>query len=331
MATALAHPVGLGSYPRTLAEFNAWFSDEASCRAYLERLRWPAGFLCPRCRETRAWSLSDGRRRCAACRFHTTVTAGTIFADTRLPLTTWFAAAWYLTSQKQGVSALGLQRVLGLSRYETVWTILHKLRRAMVRPGRDRLCGEIEVDESYVGGPVPGKRGRGALGKAIVAIAVEALRTGMKSQRVGSGRIRLARITDCSQLSLTGFCEEAITAGSVIYTDHWSGYNELGNTGFTHHPTNISASGDPAHVAMPRVHRVASLLKRWLLGTHQGGISVRQLDYYLDEFVFRFNRRRSGSRGLLFYRLLEQAVQLEHVPAAEIVGGRPPQRRSLQH
>lgn len=312
-------------YPRSLSEFHAWFQDDSACLTYLEWLRWPEGFRCPRCGAAggRAWHLSARELRCLACRCETSVTAGTIFEGTHLPLTAWFQAAWLVTNEKAGASALALQRSLCLKRYETAWTVLHKLRRAMVRPERDRLSAEVEVDETYVGGPAPGKRGRGALGKAIVAIAVEAQGVGEKSKRVASGRIRLARIRDCSQLSLTAFCEDAIATGSVVYTDHWSGYNDLENAGFIHVPTNISASGDPAHVAMPRVHRVASLLKRWLLGTHQGGISVRQLDFYLDEFTFRFNRRRSRSRGLLFRRLLEQAVQVDHVPAREIVGGRP--------
>ena len=122
---------------------------------------------------------------------------------------------------------------------------------------------------------------------------------------------------------LTDFVCSAVGPGAVVYTDHWSGYNGLGEAGFTHHPTNISASGDPAHVAMPRVHRVAFVLKRWLLGTHHGGIRVRQLDFYLDEWTFRFNRRHSRSRGMLFYRLLEQAVQIDHVPVAQIIGGHP--------
>ena len=310
-------------YPRTFEEFTAWFAAEAACAEFLSRVRWPEGFVCPACGNQGGWWLSERRFRCSACRRKTSPTAGTIFADAHLPLRTWLAACWYLTNQKQGVSALGLQRALCLSRYETTWTILHKLRRALVRPDREQLSGEVEVDETYVGGPVPGKRGRGALGKAIVAIAVEALPTGEKSKRVASGRIRLARIKDCSQLSLTAFCEDAVAPGSVIATDHWGGYNDLQNAGFIHHKTNISASGDPAHVAMPRVHRVASLLKRWLLGTHQGGISVRQLDFYLDEFVFRFNRRSSRNRGLVFYRLVENAVRLDQTPARKIIGGRP--------
>ena len=246
------------------------------------------------------------------------MTAGTIFADTRLPLTTWFAAAWYVTGTKHGVSALGLQRLLGLGSYEKAWALLHKLRRAMVRPGRDRLAGELEVDETAIGPSAPGKLGRGTFtGRAIVAIAVET------RPRGACGRIRLARIRDCSGPILTDVVSGAVAPGAVVYTDRWQGYGGLATAGFIHHATSIAASGDPAHVAMPRAHRVSSLLKRWLLGTHQGAIRPHQLDFYLDEFTFRFNRRRSRQRGLLFHRLLEQATQIDHVPIAAIAGGRP--------
>ena len=243
------------------------------------------------------------------------MTAGTIFAATRLPLKTWFAAAWYVTNQKLGVSALGLQHALGLGSYETAWAMLHKLRRAMVRPGRDKLSGEVEVDESYLGGVAPGKHGRGADKKAIVTIAVE-------KRGVGMGRVRFARVPDTSGDSLLPAIEELIEFGSVVSTDGHAGYAGVAGAGYTHDRHSLYASGDPAHVAMPRVHRVASLLKRWLLGTHQGAVRPQQLDHYLDEFTFRFNRRGSNHRGLLFYRLLEQAVQLEHVPLAAIIGGR---------
>ena len=248
--------------------------------------------------------------------------AGTIFADTKLPLTTWFQTAWLVTNQKHGTSALDLQRAIGMG-YETAWTVLHKLRRAMVRQGRESLAGVVEVDETYVGGAVPGRRGRGALGKTIVAISVERLGVGETSKRVALGRARLQRVPNVQMATLTDFVLDTCDLDAVIYTDHWGGYNDLGNVGYTHVQTNISASGDPAHVTMPCVHRVASLLKRWLLGTHQGGVSIRQLDFYLDEFVFRFNRRRSGSRGLLFYRLMEQAVATTPKPAKVIIGGRP--------
>jgi transposase-like protein len=316
MLGAMDAPVAGRDYPRTLREFNVWLPDEEACLDYLVRLRWPGGFACPVCSGSRFWRMSKGRNlRCAGCRVDASITAGTIFADTRLPLTTWFAAAWYATGTKHGVSALSLQRVLGLGSYETAWALLHKLRRAMVRPGRDRLAGEVEADETYVGGVATGKRGRGAVKKAIVEVAVEKRGTGM-------GRVRLVRIPDISGESLLAAIEQSVEPGAVVYTDHYGGYNGLGAAGYIHYPTAISSSGDPAHVLMPRVHRIASLLKRWLLGTHQGAVRPQHLDDYLTEFAFRFNRRSSNHRGLLFYRLLEQAVQLEHVPLAAIARGR---------
>jgi transposase-like protein len=308
-------PVAGRDYPRTLREFNAWFPDEAACLDYLAGLRWPGGFACPFCGGRAFWRMSKGRNlRCAGCRADASVTAGTIFADTRLPLATWFAAAWYVTGTKHGVSALSLQRVLGLGSYETAWALLHKLRRAMVRPGRDRLAGEVEADETYVGGVAPGKHGRGAEKKTPVLIAVEKRGPGM-------GRVRFAPILDTSAESLLPAIAELIEPGSVVATDGHAGYNGVAVAGFIHDRHSLYASGDPAHVAMPRVHRVASLLKRWLLGTHQGAVRAQQLDYYLDEFTFRFNRRGSNHRGLLFYRLLEQAVQIDHVPLTAITGG----------
>jgi len=323
MAVAATRLVRGRDYPATFAEFHSWFSDEGACLAFLERLRWPDGFVCPSCGvRGEPWRMRRGRLRCRGCRSETSATAGTVFADTKLPLTTWLQTVWLVTDQKHGTSALDLQRAIGMS-YETAWTVLHKLRRTMVRRGRESLAGVVEVDEAYVGGVVPGRRGRGALGKAIVAIAVERLGVGEKSKRVVLGRVRLQRIPNVQMATLTDFVLDSCDLDAVIYTDHWGGYNDLGKVGYTHVKTNVSASGDPAHVAMPCVHRVASLLKRWLLGTHQGGVSIRQLDFYLDEFVFRFNRRKSGSRGLLFYRLIEQAVATTPKPAKVIIGGRP--------
>ncbi len=311
-------------YPRTVGELNAWFPDDAACLAYLTRLRWPAGFVCPRCANVGAWLMSDGLSRCTACRARVSPTAGTIFAGTRTSLRMWFQAGWYITNQKQGVSALGLQRALGLGCYETAWAWLHKFRRAMVRPGRDRLSGEVEADETYVGGVAPGKRGRGAGKKEIVEVAVE-------KRGAGMGRVRLTRIPDITGGSLLAAIEESVEPGAVVYTDHYSGYNGLGAAGYVHYPTAISNTGDPAHVVMPRVHRIAALLKRWLLGTHQGAVRPHQLDYYLDEYTFRFNRRGSNHRGLLFYRLLEQAAQIDPVPLTTIVGGKRAQPRAKPH
>jgi len=208
---------------------------------------------------------------------------------------------WLVTNQKHGMSALGLQRALGLSSYQTAWAWLHKLRRAMVRPGRNRLQGAVEVDETYVGGAEKGVSGRKTFKKAIVAIAAEVNDSGI-------GRIRLQRVADVSASSLEAFVEGAVETGTTVRTDGWRSYNGLPSLGYPHEVVNLSASCDPAHVLLPAPHRVASLLKRWWLGTHQGAIAPRQLDYYLDEFTFRFNRRTSRKRGMLFYRLAQQAV-----------------------
>jgi transposase-like protein len=223
---------------------------------------------------------------------------------------------WYITNQKNGVSALGLQRVLGMD-YSTAWTWLQKLRRAMVRPGRDQLCGTVEVDETYVGGPEKGVAGRETETKSIVVIAAE-------ENGRGIGRIRLARVHDVSAASLIPFVEEVIQPGVKVHTDGWRGYDGLRAHGYRHKVTNIKRSEKLAHELMPRVHRVAALLKRWILGTHQGSVSDKHLPYYLDEFTFRFNRRHSKARGMLFYRLLQQAVQTDPAPYAAIVDENAP-------
>lgn len=308
-------PVGGLDYPRTLPEFEEWFSSEAACVEYLERIRWSDGFRCPVCGGKSAWRTARGQSRCSTCQRQTSPTAGTILEGTRKPLRTWFLAMWYVTSQKHGVSALGLQRVLGLGSYQTAWAWLHKLRRAMVRPGRDRLHGEVEVDETYVGGAESNVVGRKTIKKSIVAIAVEV-------RGRGSGRVRMSRVQDVSAASLIPFVEAAVSSGTVVHTDGWSAYKGIAGRGYDHRPRNISASGDPAHVVMPRVHRVAALLDRWWLGTHQGAISPKHLDYYLDEYTFRFNRRRSHTPGMLFYRLLEQSVAVDPVAYRHLVGGK---------
>ena len=202
---------------------------------------------------------------------------------------------WYVTNQKHGVSALGLQRILGLGSYQTAWAWLHKLRRAMVRPGRDLLGGAVEVDETYVGGRETGVVGRQTKTKSIVAIAAEV-------RGRGTGRIRMSRVEDVAARSLIPFVQTTVAPGATVRTDGWSAYSGLANQGYDHQPRSISASGDPAHIVMPRVHRVAALLDRWWLGIHHGAIDADHLDYYLDEFTFRFNRRRSQARGLLFFR-----------------------------
>ena len=293
-------------------EFERQFLTEEACLQYLAQVRWPEGYRCPRCQHRKAWLTKRSLFHCAACGYETSVIAGTIFQDTRKPLQLWFRAIWYIVGQKNGVSAKGLQRVLGFTRYETIWIWLHKLRIAMVRPGRERLSGTVEVDETYIGGERPGKRGRGAAGKSLVLIAVED-----KGQQIG--RIRLRRIPNASATNLIMAVKESVEPGSLVRTDGWGGYGPLSEKGFGH--TIIRKSADVGENLLPLVNREASLLKRWLLGTHQGAVRPSHLDYYLDEFTFRFNRRKSYSRGKLFFRLLQQAVGIAPVPGNEIRGG----------
>ena len=289
-----------------MQEFQDSFAREERCREYLLRLRWPEGFRCPRCGNDRVWQNARLLFRCTKCDLETSITAGTLFQDTRKPLRLWFQAMWYVTNQKQGVNALGLQRLLGLGSYRTAWTWLHKLRRAMVRPGRDRLSGTVEVDETFVGGPQPGKRGRGAEGKALVLVAAQ-----QDGQRIG--RIRLRRITDASGPTLQAAIKGLIAPESRVRTDAWAGYSGLEAGGYSHEVVRQAITvGDNL---LPLANRVASLLKRWLLGTHQGAVRPSHLDYYRDEFTFRFNRRTSRSRGKLFYRLVQQALMHDPVPA----------------
>jgi len=290
-------------------ELERRFSTEDACRQYLFGLRWPDGFVCPRCAGKAAWQATRGRLVCGDCRHQASVTAGTIFQDSHLPMTTWFRAMWYVTSQKNGVSALGIQRVLGLGSYKTAWALLHKLRRAMVRPGRDQLHGTVEVDETYWGGEEEGVIGRLTEDKAIIAVAAE-------EDGKGIGRIRLRHIPDVTRTSLHGFIAEAVEPGSTVRTDGLNAY--LGLEGYVHDRQVQRRQAEGDHL-LPRVHRVVSLLKRWLLGTHQGAIGHEHLDYYLDEFTFRFNRRTSASRGKLFYRLAQQAVQVSPAPFDSLI------------
>jgi transposase-like protein len=301
-------------YPRTILEFEQLFATEEACRGYLFQLRWPEGFCCPRCGHRQAWATKRGLYRCRHCDYQVSVTAGTIFQDTRKPLRLWFRAIWHVTSQKIGVSALGLQRVLGLPRYETTWTWLQKLRVAMVRPSRDRLSGIIEVDETYIGGEKSGKRGRGAGGKALVMVAAQ-------ENEGHIGRIRLCRVPDASAESLSQAVQDTVEPGSMVRTDGWGGYGQLTSLGYVH--AVVRETGEVGENLLPLAHRAASLLKRWLLGTHQGAVRASHLDYYLDEFTFRFNRRTSGSRGKLFYRLVQQAVQVQPVKGNDLRGRCP--------
>jgi len=298
-------------YPRTLMELGKRFSSDHACREYLFALRWPEGFICPRCGGGQAWPTGRGLWLCAQCRHQASVTAGTIFQGSQLSLTLWFRAIWHVTTSKSGMSALGVQRILGLGSYQTAWAWLHKLRRAMVRPGRDRLSGTIEVDETYWGAEEEGVIGRLTEKKALFLVAAQ--HDGVRK----IGRIRMGRIPDLTKASVQRFVCESLEPGSVLRTDGLSIY--AGLEGYRHDPVVIAGSGRTADELLPRVHAVVSLVKRWLLGTHQGAVSHRHLDYYLDEYTFRFNRRTSRSRGKLFYRLIQQAVQVEPHPYRTLV------------
>lgn len=307
-------------FPQTAQEFHSRFSDELACRQYIAALRWPEGFRCPECKASDCWMTARGLYHCRSCDHQASVTAGTLFMDTHLPLRLWFEAMWQITSQKYGASALGLQRVLGLGSYRTAWNLLHKLRRAMVRPGRDQLQGVVELDDIYIGGHRP--RAEGRADKALVVVAVED--KGGKEL----GRIRLLRIADRSGPSLSDAVSRLVAKGCKVRTDDYCGYSRVKQLGYEHQVMESSATG-PKNL-LPLANRIASLLKRWLIGTHQGSVARTHLDYYLDEFTFRFNRRTSSSRGLLFYRLASQAVLLEPQPGKTLIGGRgeiepPPQ------
>ena len=299
-------------YPKTLIELEPRFSTEEACRDYLFQPRWPCGFRCPACGHDRAWTRRDGLFECKKCGYKASIRAGTIFEGSRKPLVLWFRAVWWITSQKNGASALGLKRILGFGSYETAWTWLHKLRRAMVRPRRDRLGGTIQVDETYIGGEKSGKRGRGAEGKALVLIAAE-------EDGKGTGRIRLKQIANASGDSLQTAVQETVELGSIVKTDGWQGYTGLKALGYGHEI--IRKTANIGENLLPLCDREASLIKRWLNGTHQAAVSHEHLAYYLDEYTFRFNRRKSHYRGKLFYRLLQNSVEVGPIKYHDIVKG----------
>jgi transposase-like protein/Zn ribbon nucleic-acid-binding protein len=303
-------------YPRHFQEFLDQFKCEDDCWNYIYEIRWPNGFVCPKCREHNKYWLTDHKLiHCSYCGHQTSVTGGTIFHGTRKPLLLWFHIMWWVVAQKTGASANNLMDFMGFGSYETAWSWLQKLRRAMVRPERDRLSGEVEVDETYIGGKEigKGKQGRGAEAKTLVIVATECI-----GKQIG--RVRFKCIPDSTREYLMQFIKENIEPGSTIITDGWSGYNFLiGSKKYNHEIKAISRSGKEALELLPHVHMVDSLVKRWINGTHQGRISPKYLSYYLDEFAFRFNRKLSTYRGKLFYRLMQQAVDTPPQPLKEIL------------
>lgn len=288
----------LGDYPKTVIEFVDRFSTDKACWDYLIKIRWPDGFICPKCGGIKGWINLRDFFECASCSYQTSITAGTILEGTRKSLREWFHAMWWVCTQTTGGSAKGLQRLLGLKSYQTAWTWLHKLRIAMVRADRALLSDTVELDETFIGGSLAGKRGRGAEGKTLVAVAVE--RNGKQNER-----IRLAVIPNASSEILDGFVTTSITKGSTVITDGWNGYNNLNKLEYKH-KVEVKTVGEEN--LLPHVHTIAALLKRWLLGTHHGAVSAKHLQSYLDEFVFRQNRRKSRYVGKIFYRLVQGAM-----------------------
>lgn len=278
--------MGRPDFPRSLKEFQARFGDEAACRAYLAACRWPEGYRCGRCEHPEAFDLARrGLWQCKSCGYQTSVTAGTVLHRTRMPLTLWFWAAYLVTTHTPGLSALQLQRQLDIDAYETAWAMLHKLRRAMVRPAREALKEKVEVDEAYIGGPEAGlKGGRQLVDKVLVVGAVEV-------RGKGSGRVRLQVVPDASAPSLMGFVAGNVERDAIVLTDGWGGYAPLRGMGYRHRPKTQGAPERAAKI-LPRVHRVFGNLQTWLRGTHHG-VGNQHLQVYLDEFTFRFNRRRT--------------------------------------
>jgi len=296
-------------YPANQLEFEKFFQTEEDCVGYLIKMRWAQGFECPKCKSAEYWRLAGREIKCKQCNYKLSVTAGTIFHDSKKTLVILFRAIWWIIAQKNRISAKGVQKILGIGSYRTAWVWLHKFRRLMVVPGRDKLTGEVEIDETLVGGVKKGKRGRGAYGKSIVLIAVEI-------RGRATGRIRLHKIMDASMKEIKPFILENIEKGSKIITDGWASYKYLKDEGYGHQVEKPMSFEDEE--ILPNVHRISSLLKRWLIGTHQNYATTKNIEFYLDEYTFRYNRRTAKSRGLLFHRLMEQAVIHKPVPNCDI-------------
>lgn len=298
-------------YPKNFREFDRTFANDEACLRFLEQVRWGKEFKCQRCDANKFWTMSTGLRRCQSCRFKNSVKAGAIFQSSRLPLKTWFQGIWWITVQKNGVSALNFQKNIGIGSYETSWVLFHKIRKAMIQVDRSLLQGDVEVDEAFIGGVRSGKRGRGAEGKELIVIAAEF------SGKSRIGRIRIQRIPDASANSLEQFITANITKGSTIHTDGWNGYTNVNKLGYKHLPQK-SHTVDPDEL-LPRINCVTAHLKRWLMGTLHGRLDPKHMSNYFEEFVFRFNRRTSNARGLLFQRVLENSIKVEPTPYQKII------------
>jgi transposase-like protein len=301
-------------FPKNLIAFEGRFGTEDACRAYLMAKRWPEGYRCPRCGHDRGWHIEARHLiQCAACDYQVSLTAGTVLEGTRKPLTVWFKAIWLMVTRKTGISAKDLKRALGFGSYQTAWAWLHKLRRAMVRPGRERLSGRVQVDVTEVTCTDPR---RYPDPQTLVQVAVE-------DRGEFMGRVRMQVVDSQSAPDLIVPLVDDVAEGATVHSDGWSGYNSVPDAGFDHDVDVIGRDRERATVLFPHVHRIASLLKRFLLGTYQGAVRWFQLKHYLEEFTFRFNRRSSRAVGKLFMRLAEQAIRAGHTPYRSLRRGGP--------
>ena len=301
-------------FPRNSVEFERRFSTEAACRKYLADQRWPGGYRCPRCDHDQGWPIeSRNLIQCASCDHQTSLTAGTLMHGSKKSLTIWFKVIWLFTTNKAGLSAKALQRQLGFS-YQTAWCWMQKLRRAMVCEGREPLFGRVEVDVTKLHGEVP-KRFPSRL--MPVQIAVE-------DRGKHMGRVRMQALPDESAATLTPSLKEVIEEGATVHTDGWSGYTAVEEAGFVHEVDVIGSDRSASIDMFPLVHRVASLVKRWLLGAYQGAVTSKHLQHYLEEYTFRFNRRSSRHPGKIFMRLVQQAVVTRATTYREIADDKPP-------
>jgi len=303
-------------FPMNQVEFEKRFNTEQACIDYLAKMKWPDGFCCRHCGHRAYWLSAKHLYICTRCESPHSLTSGTVMHGTKKPLTFWFKAMWWFTTRKSGVNAVNLKDLLGLGSYQTAWAWLHKLRRCTIRQGREPLSGNVEVDEFFIGGQKPGKRGRGANGKVIVLTAVE-------KQGKKFGRIRLQVVPDCSGDVLEQFVCSNVVPGSRVVSDGWKGYNFLSQGNYTYHKIIASKINDKSSV-LPGVHRIASLVKRLILGTFQGRFGPEHLQSYLDEYVFRFNRRTSRNIGKKFMRIAQQVTSSTKVIYKQIVNGASP-------
>lgn len=306
-------PQGYPRFPQTLGEFQRRFATEEACIRYLVGVRWPNGFECPNCHGRKAWRVSPRSYRCSGCRKEIFITAGTILHRSHLPLRYWFWAAYLMSTLTPGISALQLQKQLGIKSYKNALYLCRRLRKAMVNPEREPLIGIVEVDDFYVGGAEKGTRGREVERKVPCVAAVE-------NRGDHTGRIRLSVIPDVTQSSLHSFVRKNIAPGSQINTDGWDGYWGLEAYGYRHCP-KVQRTAERAAKILPWVHRGIGNLKTWLRGTHHG-VDPDHLQSYLDEFTFRYNRRNYREHAFLSLLILTSKVKPLLLYQKKLVGSK---------